>query len=42
MHAEAGSARLDRAELDRCLELYDLESYLFGQVSQRFREDGTG
>jgi hypothetical protein len=42
MNAEASSVRLDRTELDRYLDLYDLEAkYLFGKVTQKFQKDGT-
>jgi thermostable 8-oxoguanine DNA glycosylase len=38
MNTKTGSAKLDKAELDRLAKLYNLEDYLFEVVSQRFRE----
>jgi thermostable 8-oxoguanine DNA glycosylase len=39
MSAETRSTRLDSAELSRLAKLYDLEQYLFGEVSGRFQRE---
>ena len=41
MGANDTLAGLDRDQLNECLELYDVETYLFNQVSKRFEDDGT-
>ncbi len=41
MGANNTLAGLDRDQLNECLELYDIETYLFDQVSKRFEDDGT-
>ncbi len=41
MGANDTLAGLDRDQLNECLKLYDIETYLFDQVSKRFEDDGT-
>jgi len=41
MSIEKGAAKLDSTELRRWLELYDLEGYLFKEVSPRFKAEQT-
>jgi thermostable 8-oxoguanine DNA glycosylase len=41
MCADTRSAGLDSVELGKCLELYDIEDYLFDEVRKRFEEKDT-
>jgi thermostable 8-oxoguanine DNA glycosylase len=41
MCADTRSAGLDSVELGKCLELYDIEDYLFDKVRKRFEEKDT-
>ena len=41
MGADAWPAGLDRVELAECLELYNIEDYLFNKISERFKTKRT-